>query len=76
MSVTTGALMIGDFQDHHLPSEGIMAIYEQFRLIWRRQPTQASPHLPPLPQLLLPKSGPGSLILAMQEVQGSAAAAA
>lgn len=53
-----------------------MAIYEQFRQIWRRQPAQAQHDLPPLPQLLLPKSGLEAIIVGIQEVQGSAAAAA
>ncbi len=72
-------------QETALPSDGIMAIYQQFRQIWRRQPQQQSATagnqmLPPGYQL--PQHNANLLALenalagGAQRVKGTTAAAA
>lgn len=67
-----------DASSGSLPSEGIMAIYQQFRQIWRRQPQQARPFVPLPPQLLRQTQWrlPEDLILHGSRARGTAAAAA
>ena len=53
-----------------------MKIYQQFRLIWRRQSNEAIRELPPIPRLLLSDKHADLAMVGMHEARGSAAAAA